>query len=75
MVKTVFIFTACRNIEIRTMTTSGKALHGRLSLCFCNVLLSFIEEILCSGDFRQGSSNNSVTNFVQGFPYVFQREK
>ena len=29
------------------MTTSGKALHGRLSLCFCNVLLRFIEEILC----------------------------
>ena len=28
-----------------------------------------------SGDLRQGSSNNSVTNFVQGFPYVFQREK
>ena len=27
-----------------------------------------------SGDLRQGSSNNSVTNFVQGFPYVFQRE-
>ena len=28
-----------------------------------------------SGHLRQGSSNNSVTNFVQGFPYVFQREK
>ena len=28
-----------------------------------------------SGDLRQGSSNNSVTNFVQGFPYVFQREE
>ena len=27
-----------------------------------------------SGDLRQGSSNNFVTNFVQGFPYVFQRE-
>ena len=28
-----------------------------------------------SGDLRQGSSNNSVTNFVHEFPYVFQREK
>ena len=28
-----------------------------------------------SGDLRQGSSKNSVTNFVQGFPYVFQKEK
>ena len=28
----------------------------------------------CSGDFRQGSSNNSVTNFVPGFSYIFQRE-
>ena len=28
-----------------------------------------------SGDLRQGSFNNSITNFVQGFPYVFQREK
>ena len=27
-----------------------------------------------SGDLRQGSSNNSVTNFVLGFPYIFQRE-
>ena len=29
---------------------------------------------LNSGDLRQGSSNNSVTNFVLGFPYIFQRE-
>ena len=29
---------------------------------------------LVSGDLRQGSSNNSVTNFVPGFPYIFQRE-
>ena len=28
-----------------------------------------------SGDLRQGSSNNSLTNFVEGFPYVFQRDK
>ena len=27
-----------------------------------------------SGDLRQRSSNNSVTNFVPGFPYIFQRE-
>ena len=27
-----------------------------------------------SGDLRQGSSNNSVTNFVLGFTYIFQRE-
>ena len=27
-----------------------------------------------SGDLRQGSSNNSVTNFVLGFSYIFQRE-
>ena len=27
-----------------------------------------------SGDLRQGSSNNSGTNFVLGFPYIFQRE-
>ena len=27
-----------------------------------------------SGDLRQGSSNNSATNFVLGFPYIFQRE-
>ena len=27
-----------------------------------------------SGDLRQGSSNNSVTNFVLGFSYMFQRE-
>ena len=26
------------------------------------------------GDLRQGSSDNSVTNFVLGFPYIFQRE-
>ena len=29
---------------------------------------------LYSGDLRQGFSNNSVINFVLGFPYVFQRE-
>ena len=27
-----------------------------------------------SGDLRQGSSNNSVTDFVLGFSYIFQRE-
>ena len=27
-----------------------------------------------SGDLRQGSSNNFVTNVVLGFPYIFQRE-
>ena len=27
-----------------------------------------------SGDLRQGSSNNSVTNFVLGVSYIFQRE-
>ena len=27
-----------------------------------------------SSDLRQGSSNNSVTNFVLGFSYIFQRE-
>ena len=27
-----------------------------------------------SGDLRQRSSNNSVTNFVLGFSYMFQRE-
>ena len=27
-----------------------------------------------SGDLRQGSSNNSVTKFVLGFSYIFQRE-
>ena len=27
-----------------------------------------------SGDLRQESSNNSVTNFVLGFSYIFQRE-
>ena len=27
-----------------------------------------------SGDLRQGPSDNSVTNFVLGFPYIFQRE-
>ena len=27
-----------------------------------------------SDDLRQGSFTNSVTNFVIGFPYIFQRE-
>ena len=27
-----------------------------------------------SGDLRQGSSNNSATNFVLGFSYIFQIE-
>ena len=38
-------------------------------------LLGCLGKLGDSGDLRQGSSNNSVTNFVQGFPYVFQREK
>ena len=38
-------------------------------------LLAPVSVGIISGDLRQGSSNNSVTNFVQGFPYVFQREK
>ena len=32
------------------------------------------DTIHCSGDLRQGSSNNSVTNFALGFSYIFQRE-
>ena len=32
------------------------------------------EEGLILGELRQGSSNNSVTNFVLGFPYILQRE-
>ena len=39
------------------------------------IMLLFLSTRKLSGDLRQGSSNNSVTNFVQGFPYVFQREK
>ena len=27
-----------------------------------------------SSDLRQGSSDNSVTNFVPRFPYIFKRE-
>ena len=38
-------------------------------------VFSYKCEIWCAGDLRQGSSNNSVANFVQEFPYVFQREK
>ena len=30
---------------------------------------------LNSGDLRQGSSNSSVTNFVLGLSYIFQREQ
>ena len=31
-------------------------------------------ESINSGDLRQGSSNNSATNFVLRFPHIFQRE-
>ena len=34
--------------------------------------LEFVDDI--SGDLRQGSSNNSVTNSFPGFSYIFQRE-
>ena len=44
-------------------------------LSFCRKIDSLSAMLNDSGDLRQGSSNNSVTNFVQGFPYVFQREK
>ena len=39
---------------------------------------STISGVVChavnSDDLKQGSSNNSVTNFVLGFSYIFQRE-
>ena len=35
---------------------------------------SLIKHDKISGDLRQGSSNNFVTNFALGFPYIFQRE-
>ena len=57
------------NEDLKVRQASIDLLKGRLK----NQITSF--RVGYSGDLRQGSSNNSVTNFVQGFPYVFQREK
>ena len=45
------------------------------SLLGASHLVDYIYQfIFDSGDLRQGSSNSSVTNFVLGFPYIFQKE-
>ena len=68
---------------VRSKLKALASLLGRLCMKAAEALPGIIGGIISwilnrakdSGDLRQGSSNNSVTNFVQGFPYVFQREK
>ena len=43
--------------------------------CFLFSLLISLDIIQGSGDLRQGSSNNSVTNFVQGFSLHISKRK
>ena len=59
------------------ITNSGNSLAplSKYFFAFLRFKISFFLMSGGSGDLRQGSSNNSVTNFVKGFPYVFQREK
>ena len=55
----------------------GKSIISMYFMGVCAVLgMSNLDALSedCSGDLRQGSSNNSVTNFVLGSPYIFQRE-
>ena len=48
--------------------------NGTLVSCLMYADDSIILSRSPSGDLRQGSSNNSVTNFVPGFSNIFRRE-